>query len=294
MSGFTLLAKYWIPFKDYADTLCISKIKGPMSLTRLFDMKRKQHFTHVLFALLFWGFAGSAQGIEINQELRAQAPEWKVKIGTAWPGKITNFRFGEYAVVQSKQGASKSSYNQKPFTRNASSSAELEFSFTLCNSTKDSVFVSAASRTNLEERKAALEFEWLSVGESGILSESDYFEVRFGLENGEKTDWLMLLVRSWREGQEKVITEMSDGERTIQIVPVRSSSDDARKIPALGFEFELNGEAIAAVQYYGGGMLGLNKNKVWLRPDLDPELKLVLSGAMTALMDYKLQRGPYQ
>lgn len=43
------------------------------------------------------------------------------------------------------------------------------------------------------------------------------------------------------------------------------------------------------VQYYAGGALGLNKNVVYLRRDIDPQMKLLLASAMTAIMQYKLE-----
>ena len=256
-------------------------------------MKHRYCIALVFVALLLWGVTAKAQGIEINQDLKASAPEWKVKIGTAWGGKISKYRFGEYAVVDSKQGMAVSTHNQKLFSGKASSSAEVEFSFVLCNREIDSVFVRAASRSSIEELHSTQIFEWLSIGDERLQSATDYFEARLSLERPEDTSWLLLLVKSWQENSgEEIISEMSNGKQTIQIVPVRSSEkgEGARKIPALGFEFISNAQALAAVQYYGGGAFGLNKNKVWLRPDLDSELKLVLAGAMTALMEYKLQQ----
>ncbi|WP_445386514.1 hypothetical protein ACT6NV_06850 [Robiginitalea sp. IMCC44478] len=245
-------------------------------------------------ALLYSCTQVLAQGIEIDELLQDTAPEWNVKIGAAWPGKISKYRFGDYAVADSKQGMATSTYTQKPFSRKASSRAEVAFTFALSNGENDSVFVRAASRSSMEELRASQIFEWLSIGEEGLQSATDYFEARMSLDNGAPPGWLLLLVRSWREDYgEEIISEMSNGEQTIQIVPVSSPSNGkgSRNITAMGYEFFSKGESLAAVQYYGGGAFGLNKNKVWLRPDLGAELRLVLAGAMTALMEYELQQG---
>ena len=60
-------------------------------------------------------------------------------------------------------------------------------------------------------------------------------------------------------------------------------------LPARGFEFWEAGQSLGAVQYYAGGVSGLNKNVVYLRRDLDPQMKLLLASAMTAIMEYKLE-----
>lgn len=60
-------------------------------------------------------------------------------------------------------------------------------------------------------------------------------------------------------------------------------------LPARGFEFWEAGQSVGAVQYYAGGALGLNKNVVYLRRDIDPQLKVLLASAMTAIMEYKLE-----
>ena len=60
-------------------------------------------------------------------------------------------------------------------------------------------------------------------------------------------------------------------------------------LPARGYEFWDAGRSIGAVQYYAGGALGLNKNVVYLRRDIDPQAKLLLASAMTAIMEYKLE-----
>lgn len=60
-------------------------------------------------------------------------------------------------------------------------------------------------------------------------------------------------------------------------------------LPARGYEFWETEQSLGAVQYYAGGALGLNKNVVYLRRDIDPQMKLLLASAMTAIMEYKLE-----
>jgi hypothetical protein len=78
-------------------------------------------------------------------------------------------------------------------------------------------------------------------------------------------------------------------EHEIQIVPTSSNLDnsDKRAIPAMGYEFYENGQALAAAQYHGGGLMGMNKNIVWIRNDLDPNTELILAAAITAILQHQ-------
>ena len=62
---------------------------------------------------------------------------------------------------------------------------------------------------------------------------------------------------------------------------------DTRSYPALGYEFIENGQSLSALQYYGGGMMGLNKNIVWIHNSLDEKVKLILAAASTAILQTK-------
>ena len=61
--------------------------------------------------------------------------------------------------------------------------------------------------------------------------------------------------------------------------------NDPRSLPATGYEFVEGDQAIGALQYYGGGLWGMNKFMVWLYQDLDTDTKLLLAAAMTAVME---------
>ena len=106
--------------------------------------------------------------------------------------------------------------------------------------------------------------------------------------------WTLLLdvVRSESGLTERTGTSfLTDGRRQIVIRPVTSTgpAKNLLDLPALGYEFWEAEQSIGAVQYYAGGVSGLNKNVVYLRRDLDPQTKLLLASAMTAIMQYKLE-----
>ncbi len=64
--------------------------------------------------------------------------------------------------------------------------------------------------------------------------------------------------------------------------------DDPRSLPATGYEFMEGDQAIGALQYFGGGLWGTNKNIVWIHQELDADMKLLLAAAMTAVLEAQL------
>ncbi len=83
---------------------------------------------------------------------------------------------------------------------------------------------------------------------------------------------------------------LTNGERKIFVIPVTSNKNggDSRSFPAQGYEFVENGQSLGAVQYYGGGALGMNKNIVWIGNSLNEKMKLVLAAAAAALLQIKV------
>lgn len=75
----------------------------------------------------------------------------------------------------------------------------------------------------------------------------------------------------------------------ISIYPASSNKkgDDTRSLPAFGYEFIEKEKAVSCLPYYGGSVLGMNKNIIWLRNNLYAKLKLVLAAAMTAMLQIK-------
>lgn len=104
--------------------------------------------------------------------------------------------------------------------------------------------------------------------------------------NADTSKMWALLMNSVRGSNTKEIYEalLTDGERKIFIFSTSSNKngDDKRSMPALGYELMENGELLCAFQYYGGGMLGMNKNIICIYKDLDAKFKLILAAAATA------------
>jgi hypothetical protein len=78
---------------------------------------------------------------------------------------------------------------------------------------------------------------------------------------------------------------LTNGERNIGLSPVSSDKGKKSLLPAAGFEFFENIEPIGAVQYFGGGLLGLIKrNRVWIKTGEDSQIRIILAAAMCVIL----------
>ena len=234
------------------------------------------------------GIHGQQKEIVIEKDLADNAQKMKVKMGTQWAGKIFKFKFGDYAVTDSRNGWTTTTGGTNFWGTRASSETKNDFSFELTDkSISEKVVVNASTSITSEEIRSFELFEFIAIG-SDELVKSAYNFVAF-LTSTLVEDDTWVLIKSIEDGSQanyEFRAFLTNQERTIYIERTTSNKngEDSRSIPAKGYEFLENGNSVCAVQYYGGGMLGMNKNIIWMRSDLDPQDKLILAGAMTALL----------
>ena len=82
------------------------------------------------------------KGIVIDSDLHANAGVLKVKMGTAWAGKILPFKFGDFAVVCSKLGTAVTSASP------TQSHTKQQFSFVMKDAGPGTAAVTAAQNIN--------------------------------------------------------------------------------------------------------------------------------------------------
>lgn len=250
----------------------------------------KTHAFRICSLLLFLFFSAAVYGqqkeIVIDPDLAANADKYKVKMGTQWMGKIWKIKFGDYAVTDSKNGWVKTTSNEKLFSFKASSSSNQEFSFTLSEKSSDEAIVNAATAISTEELRSLIVFDNFSIGSNELLNSTQSFSAVIYRKSDETNTWV--LVKTDSQGSQVpggFQAFMTNQDRKIDIHPTDSNKngEDDRQFPALGYEFVENDQVISAMQYFGGGAFGFNKNIVWIRKDLDTGTKLILAAAMTAL-----------
>jgi hypothetical protein len=251
---------------------------------------RKYSFIVYLFGiLLFFVDNAHAQQKEIvlDADLATGSEKLKVKMGTQWMNKIWKFKFGNYEVLDSKSGWTVTTSNSKLFSFKVQSESGQKFSFNLGNKTKDTAVVNVVFSIKTEELQAIPIFSNFYVGPNFLLKESQNFTGFISTTSDVEDTWVLIMKLS--EGSEVGYENdafLTNGETTIDIIPTSSNKHggDSREYPALGYEFVEKDQALCAMQYYGGGAFGYNKNIVWLKSDLDERFKLILAAAMTALL----------
>ena len=249
----------------------------------------KKYLIYVSFVGLS-AFTIAQKDIVLSNDLAANTELLKVKMGTQWMGKIWKIKFGEYSVGASKNGWITQSRNANFLNTKTSSSSTQKFSFELNSGSSDKAWVNAAINIDFKAYQSVEIVPFVSLGENKILVDSENFSAMITINQDTTDTWLLLLNKSSGDQiSDKHMAYLSNGDRTIHLVPVTSNKngEDKRSIPAKGYEFIEPGKTLGAVQFYGGGMMGQNKNKVWINKLLDDRMKLILSAAITAVLQYK-------
>ena len=234
------------------------------------------------------------KNIIVSDDLSANSEMLKVKMGTAWLGKIWKFKFGVYKVEKSKMGWTVTNQKSNLLNTKTESKSKNKFSFHLSNKTSDTAIVNAMTNILTKEINSFELFPNIYLGSDELLSHSQFFSSFISLNCNKEEVWELLMEKTYGSDVDyKYEAFLKNDERIINIIPISSNryGNDKRWFPALGYEFIENEQSLCAVQYYGGGALGYNKNIVWLKSDLEPRMKLILAAAMTSLMEFKSPDG---
>jgi hypothetical protein len=226
------------------------------------------------------------KNIIISESLSANSEMLNVKMGSQKFGRIWNFRFGDYAVVKSKLGWTKSKSKSTFWGTKSESITSEKFSFVLCNNNGDTAIVNAANKIevkSLNEIQILPHFSW---GTNEIQKGERLFSANIIVNNDTIDSWTVFIKKT--EGSQTgsdFLAFLTNGPRDIKIFPVSSNNELKNSMfPALGYEFVENGQSLSALQYLGSGALGFNKSIVWLDKNMDDRMKLILAAAMTAVL----------
>jgi hypothetical protein len=256
------------------------------------NLKSIKIYVFVLTAACVRKTAIAQKNIAINDSLSANAEVLKVKMGSSFFGKMQKFRFGDYAVVSGKVGWTTTSSSSNFLETKTESKSAQKFSFVLTDGGTDLAKVNAARNIQLQTHNSIRLFDNFTWGDDELLRQSMNFSAYISLNNDTSVSWVLIMKGiSGSETPGRYSAFLTDGHRRIQIFPVsaESTSKNTMLSGALGYEFAENGHSFSALQYWGGGVFPLNRNIIWLNRSLDPQLKLVLSAAMVAILEMKLQ-----
>ncbi len=248
----------------------------------------------VSFLLLATKFSMAQKSIIISDNLIANAEKLPVKMGNSWPWKIARFSFGDYTVVSSRVGWGNGSSKSNFFGTKAQSKSSQKFSFVLANKTNDSARVNAVNNIITQEVYPLELFPNVFFESYSVLKDSNNFSALITLNEDTSDIWTMFIVDVKGENVEnKYEAFLNNRERTIFLsyTSADKNNREKRMLSARGYEFIENELSLCAVEYFGGGMLGVGKKTVWIRKELDPKIKLILAAAMTTIMQF-IQPGP--
>lgn len=262
-------------------------------------MRRNLFRIYILCLLLLIAKITEAQkDIIISDSLAANSEKLNVKMGTQWMGKIWKFHFGDYAVVSSKMGWTTTSTKGNLFNTKTENKSTEKFSFVLVNKkTNDSAKVNAANNIvvqSLKEIEILPHFSW---GSNELLQESRNFSAFITVNGDTSETWALFMnVTRGKNNEGSYDAFLTNGERKILLSSTSSNKNggDKRSLPALGYESIENGQSLSALQYYGGGLLGMNKNIVWIGNNSNEKMKLILAAASTAILQIKVNSNQEQ
>ena len=249
-------------------------------------------YVFVLVAACVSKTAIAQKNIAISDSLSANADVLKVKMGSSFFGKMQKFKFGDYAVVSGKVGWTTGSSSSNFLETKTESKSNQKFSFVLTGGGAGLAKVNAARNIQLKTNNSIRLFNNFSWGDDEVLRQSMNFSAYISLNSDTSVSWVLIMKDvSGSETPGRYSAFLTDGHRRIQIFPVSSDSNskNAMLTGALGYEFAENGRSFSALQYWGGGVFPMNRNIIWLNKSLDPQLKLVLSAAMVAILEMKLE-----
>ena len=247
--------------------------------------------------------AAAPKHILISDSLVANADQWDVKRGGHWMG-INKWRFGDYAVVASKSGATRGGTRTNFFKTKTESHSDHKFSFVLSNKTSDSAFVSAAHEAIAQSQPGLKVGNGVTIGGDDRVVETERFTASIAINRDTTETWDLSIGStdvSTRHGDDPAAQSahtatLSHGDRRIVLTPVfskklteRPSFTSALSLqfapPAMGYEFIEDGQSLCAVEYFSSGVSGSFKNTIWMHRSADARLQLVLAAAMTAVLE---------
>jgi hypothetical protein len=178
-----------------------------------------------------------------------------------------------------------------------------KFSFKLGNGI-DEATVNAASHIDINtaneiqlslSRGSDKEAELLiSRGADAATDQSDNFLALIHINQDTSESWVLSITSARDDAVGNEFDGLvTNGIRTINLSPASSykQGQNNRDFAAVGYQFDENGQYMAAVQYLGSGPFKLNKNIIWIARQLDPRRKMVLAAAMTAIVQIKADTG---
>ena len=243
----------------------------------------------ILCLQLAYAHTSSAQKlIRIDESLKLNSQQMRAKRkGISSVGK---YEFGSYNVISGKGGWETTTQKSPLFSDNSSIKMSTSKSF---------VFVSAEADTSIANISVAENVDidggsWIirtftPWSDAEVKNGEGIYECTFSFSS-DTTLWNLLAIYPVAAEVDGIYQTddhtffrgiLTDNNTLIEIaeINVNEQGDNSFLNPVLGYEFWLGSRSLAAVQ-----VLPANRWYVWIRNDLDSDLKFLLASAVTAML----------
>lgn len=253
---------------------------------------RKLLHYYILIVILFTvnGKLDGQTFIMLDEKLKAVSEPMAAKRrGISSVGK---YEFGPYRIISGKEGWTTTREKTGLFSRETNIKSKTRKSFIFTGNETDTVYanISISSDVQITEQYGWL-FRELTGWSEKIVTESTETLIA-GLENSLDTAvWNLVLVYPVAEEIDGPVLKehleyfhgvLTNGQSSIDIKPVfqwENGSPATLLRPVEGYQFEMENEALAAVQVFPS-----NKMYVWIRGDLEENLRLILAAGAAIFM----------
>ncbi|HET9825534.1 MAG TPA: hypothetical protein VFP87_09370 [Chitinophagaceae bacterium] len=245
----------------------------------------KRHSLVACIALFIFNYLALPQNhsMKISDSLRAHSEFWEAKRRSV--GAAGKYEFGPYKIISGHKGFTTTKTKSKLFSRFSEEESKQKSSFVFTDQ-KDTLVVNISDQSilHVERAPAGMVFDRRGitiepVNEAKITTSQNNFSAIIS-PNSDAGEWVILygLVRDSLK-QKHYVYALTDGTTEIELRDVNVGADGKTSMMWTyhGYEFFLNGRAVAAVQTAA-------KQYVWLANDLDPKMKTILAVAMTAML----------
>ena len=222
----------------------------------------------LLVLMMFAPFAclqAQDDNIPIRPDLERNAEQWLIKIGIINKKKPPKVKFGDFYTEQ-REGK-QASKEQLRFSSPEDTDLSHEFSFTLVNKKKDSVYVEAYSESQAD-----------TTGKDIVV---------YMASNRHPEELWILMLSTLLESNDisvgsMVMTNGSD-EVTFSRLTGKPSGKSEQSAPS-GIEIYLENLAIGAMQYDSGATFGYRKY-IWINRTASEQLQLIGASVFSVLLE---------
>jgi len=247
-----------------------------------------------IFLLIFCIQLGIAQSssaqklVRIDENLKLNSQQMRAKRkGLSSVGK---YEFGNYKVISGKGGWERTTRKSPLFSDNSSIKSSTSKSFVFVSTEADTSIANISVAENVDiDGGSWIIRTFTPWSDAEVKNGEGIYECTFSFTS-DTTLWNLLAIYPVAAEVDGIYQTddhtvfrgiLTDNSTIIEIaeININEQGDNSFLNPVLGYEFWLGSESLAAVQ-----VLPANRWYVWIRNDLDSDLKFLLASALTAML----------